>query len=103
MSIQFVAGKLKGEERKAIIQGVQKQLQEAALGAIKPLLTAFCEEEQTAKLGREKGSPRRVSGQVREIDWQCGHCGCRDANQFTRDGHYRRSARDGVGTCTLQV
>ena len=41
MSIQFVAGKLKGEERKAIIQGVQKQMQEAALGAIKPLLTEF--------------------------------------------------------------
>lgn len=91
MSRQFLPGKLKGEERQEIIQEVQKQLQEAVIGAIKPLLRDFCEEEQTAKLGREKGSPRRVSGQAREIDWQCGHCGCRDANQFTRDGHYRRS------------
>ncbi len=41
MSIQFVAGKLKGDERKAIIQGVQKQLQVAVLEAIKPLLTEF--------------------------------------------------------------
>ena len=54
MSRQFVAGKLKGEERKAIIQGVQKHMQEAALGAIKPLLTQFCEEELTVKLGRGK-------------------------------------------------
>ena len=38
MSIQFVAGKLKGEDRKAIIQEVQKQVQEAALGAIRPRL-----------------------------------------------------------------
>ena len=57
MSRQFVAGKLKGEERKAIIQGVQKQMQEAALGAIKPLLTEFCEEELTVKLGRGKREP----------------------------------------------
>src|SRR5260370_42602431 len=95
MSIQFVAGKLKGEERKAIIQGVQKQMQEAALGAIKPLLTEFCEEELTVKLGRGKREPRRVGGQAREIDWQGGQCGCRHANQFTRDGHYRRALEKG--------
>jgi putative transposase len=97
MSIQFLPGELKGEERKAIIQGVQKQLHEAVIGAIRPLLTEFCEEELTAKLGREKGEPRRVSGQAREIEWQCGHCGCRDANQFTRDGHYRRALETGWG------
>ena len=91
MSIQFVAGKLKGDERKAIIQGVQKQMQEAVLGAIKPLLTEFCEEELTVKLGRGKRESRRVGGQAREIEWQCGHCGCRDANHFTRDGHYQRA------------
>jgi hypothetical protein len=50
MSIQFLAGKLKGEDRKAIIQ-------EAALGAIRPLLTEFCEEELTVKLGRRKREP----------------------------------------------
>src|SRR5712691_96705 len=97
MSVQFMAGKLKGEERKAIIQGVQKQMQEAALGAIKPLLTEFCEEELTVKLGRGKREPRRVSGQAREIDWQCGQCGCRDANQFMRDGQYRRGLSTGWG------
>ena len=91
MSIQCVVGKLKGEERKAIIQGVQKQMQEAALGAIKPLLTEFCEEELTVKLGREKREPRRVGGESREIEWQCGTCGCRDANHFTRDGQDRRA------------
>ena len=97
MSIQFLPGKLEGQERKEVIQEVQKHLQEAAIGAIRPLLTEFCEEEQKAKLGREKRSPRRVSEQAREIDWQCGHCGCRDANQFTRDGHYRRSLETGWG------
>jgi hypothetical protein len=92
-----MVGKLKGEDRKAIIQGVQKHMQEAALGAIKPLLTEFCEEELTVKLGRGKREPRRVSGQTREIDWQCGNCGSRDANQFTRDGHYRRTLETGWG------
>lgn len=97
MSIQFVAGKLEGEERKAILQAVQKQLQEAALRAIRPLLTEFCEAEVTAKLGRGKGVPRQVSEQACEIDWQCRYCGCRDANQFTRDGHYRRALETGWG------
>jgi hypothetical protein len=97
MSIQFLSGKLQGEERKTIVQRVQKELKEAAMGAIKPLLTAFCEEEVTAQLGRGPRRCRQVSGQVREIDWQCGHCGCRDANQFTRDGHYRRALETGWG------
>jgi len=97
MSIQFVAGKLEGETRKALIQSVQRQLQEAAIGAIRPLLTEFCEAEVSAKLGREKRIPRRVSLEMREIDWQCGQCGCRDANQFTRDGHYRRALETGWG------
>jgi putative transposase len=97
MSIHFLPGRLEGQERKTIIQTVQKQLQEAAIEAIKPLLTQFCEEEVTAKLGRGQRHPRRVSGQTREIDWQCGHCGCRDANHFTRDGHYRRALETGWG------
>jgi putative transposase len=91
MSIQFSQGKLQGQERKQIIEEVQKQLQTAAVAAITTVLEAFLEAEVTAKLGREKGEPRRVSGQVREIDWACRQCGCRDANQFTRDGHYRRA------------
>ncbi len=97
MSIQFLSGKRKGEERKRIIQAVQKRLQEAAREAIRPLLTQFCEAEVTAKLGRERGEPRRVSGHAHQIDWQCVHCGCRDANQFTRDGHYRRALETGWG------
>ncbi len=97
MSIQFTQGKLKGEERKAVIEEIQKQLQEAALAVISSLLTLFLEEELTVKLGRAKDEPRRVSLQAREIDWQCGQCGCRDANQFTRDGHYRRALATGWG------
>ncbi len=38
-----------------------------------------------------------MSGQPRPVDWQCGSCGCRDANQFTRDGHYRRHLETGWG------
>src|SRR5207237_8084806 len=87
MSIQFTQGKLKGQERKVVIEEIQQQLHEAALAVISSLLTLFLEEELTAKLGREKGEPRRVRVPAREIDWQCGQCGCRDANQFTRDGH----------------
>jgi hypothetical protein len=38
-----------------------------------------------------------MSGQPRKVDWQCGHHGCQDANQFIRDGHYRRSLETGRG------
>lgn len=104
MSIQFAQGKLKGQERKAVIQEIQKQLQEAAVAVISSLLTLFLEEELTAKLGRHKGEPRRVSSQARLIDWQCGECRCQDANQFTRDGHYRRALATSWGQVeALQV
>ena len=72
-------------------------MQEAALAAITHVLEAFLEAEVTAKLGREKGEPRRVSRQAREIDWACGYCGGPDANQFTRDGHYLRALDTGWG------
>lgn len=97
MSIRFSQGKLQGEERRTIVQEVQRQAKIAVLQAIRPILRGFLEEEVTAKLGREKGEVRRVSGQAREIDWQCGHCDCRDANHFTRDGHDRRSLVTGWG------
>ena len=97
MSLRFSQGKLQGEERKSILQEVQTQAKAAALEAIRPVLSAFLEAELTAKLGRGKREPRRVSGQPRLIDWQCRSCGCHDANQFTRDGHYRRSLETGWG------
>ena len=97
MSIRFTQGKLQGQERSQVIQEVQKQAKAAAIAAIQPVITAFLEAEQTAKLGREKGQSRRVSAQPREIDWHCGQCGCRDAHQFTRDGHYRRALATGWG------
>ncbi len=87
MSIAFSSGKLQGQKRKEILQAVQEQAKVAACAAIKPILEAFLEAEVSAKLGREKGESRRISGQERQIDWQCGYCGCTDANQFTRDGH----------------
>jgi hypothetical protein len=97
MSIQFSPGKLRGQERREVVQAVQKHMQAVALQAITEVLMAFLEEEVTAKLGREKGKPRQVSSQAREIDWRCTNCGCRDANQFTRDGHYRRNLETGWG------
>jgi putative transposase len=45
-----------------------------------------------------------MSSQPRPIDWQCAHCGCTDANQFIRDGHYRRRLETGWGHLeTLRV
>src|SRR5258708_39497297 len=90
MSIRFSHGKLQGAERTRVLQEVKRQAKTAALVAIKPVLSTFLEEEVAVKLGRQKGEARRASAQAREIDWQCGQCGCHDANQFTRDGHYRR-------------
>jgi hypothetical protein len=97
MTIHFSVGKLKREEREAIVREVQRQAKAAACQAVKALLEALLEAEVTAKLGREKGVMRHVSAQPREIDWQCGHCGCRDANQMLRDGHYQRSLQTGWG------
>jgi putative transposase len=100
MSIAFSSGKLQGQERKTILQVVQEQAKVAACAAIKPILEAFLEAEVRAKLGREKGENRRISGEPRLIDWQCGFCGCTDANAFLRDGHYRRQLETGWGHLT---
>jgi len=97
MSITFSQGKLQADERKTILQIVQKQAKAAALEAIRPVLREFLEAEVTGKLGRVKGVPRQVSSTERPIDWQCASCGCSDANQFTRDGHYRRNLETGWG------
>ena len=97
MSITFSQGKLQGDERKTIIQAVQKQAKAAALQAIRPVLKGFLEAEVTVKLGREKGAPRQVSSTERPIDWACACCGCADANQFTRDGQDLRSLETGWG------
>jgi hypothetical protein len=97
MSISFSQGKLQADERKTILQTVQKQAKAAALHAIRPVLKGFLEAEVTAKLGRAKGVPRQISSTVRPIDWQCTSCGCRDANQFTRDGRDFRNLETGWG------
>jgi hypothetical protein len=96
-NITSSTAKINGQERKNIIHKVQAQLQQAALAAIKPLLTAFLEEEVTLKLNRPKSAARKVEPTPRPVDWACRSCGCRDANQFTRDGHYQRSLETGWG------
>jgi putative transposase len=104
MSIQFSQAKLKAEERKAILQAIESQMQQVIIEAVTQVLQEFLEQEVTIKLGRAKRSPRRITSQPRPIDWQCAHCGCSDAHQFTRDGHYRRSLETGWGHLdTLQV
>jgi putative transposase len=97
MSIPFSQGKLRGEERRKVVEAVQKHIQTTVLEAVRPVLTTFLEEEVTTKLGRGKGILRQVSQQPREIDWKCVNCGCCDANQFIRDGHYRRDLQTGWG------
>jgi Transposase, Mutator family len=90
MSIPFSQGKIQGKERKEVLQAVQGQAKAAACEGIRSVLQEFLDVEVRAKLGREKGESRHSSGQPREIDWQCRHCGCQDGNQFIRDGHSRR-------------
>lgn len=97
MSIAFSQAKLKGEERRAILQAIQTQMQQVIIDGVTLVLQEFLEQEVTTKLGRSKRSPRRVSSQARPIDWHCAFCGCTDANQFTRDGHSRRSLETGWG------
>ncbi len=97
MTIQVVGGKVKGEERQALLEAVYKQAKGVARQAVKTVIEEVLEQETTSILGREKGQGRRVSSQVREMVWQCGHCGNRDANRVTRDGHDRRSLQTGWG------
>jgi|SRR5882762_868246 len=97
MSITISTAHIQGKERKEIIQAVQKQIKEAVLQATQQIIMTCLEMEVTGKLGREKGDQRRESGQPRQIDWKCAHCGCQDANQFTRDGHYRRTLETELG------
>lgn len=80
-----------------MLQSVQEQAKVTIRAAIRPVLEEFLEAEVTAKLGREKGEDRRIRSQPPQIDWQCGKCGCADANQFIRDGHYRRGLATGWG------
>lgn len=97
MSIPVSVASIHGKERKEIIENVQKQSKEAAWQASKQVLMACLEAQVPAKGGREKGRPRLVSGQRREIDWKCGQCGGQDANQFTRDGHDQRTLETELG------
>src|SRR5437763_3300372 len=97
MSITFSVGKLKAEERRAIVQAIETQMQQVIIDGVTQVLQEFLEQEVTTKLGRAIRSPRQVSSQPHPIDWHCAYCGCNDANQFTRDGHYRRSLETGWG------
>ena len=97
MSIAFSAGKLKAEERRAILQAIESQMQQVIIDGVTQVLQEFLEQEVTIKLGRAKRNPRRMSSQARPIDWQWAHGGCSDANQFTRDSHDRRSLETGWG------
>ncbi len=98
MTIHFGQGKLEEPERQAILEEVYQRAKGAATAAVKAVVEALLEAEVTAKLGREKGAVRHISGQPREVDWVCGQCGCADAQHFTRDGHYRRSLQTGWGS-----
>ena len=98
MSIQFSQGKLQDQEQKTMLEQIQHHMQIAALGAVRAVATDMLETEVTAKLGREKGQPRVATDHPREIDWKCGNCGCSDADQFIRDGHYQRELQTGWGT-----
>lgn len=97
MSITVSTARIKGKEREEIIEEVQKQIKEAALQASGQVVMSCLEAEVTAQLGREKGVPRKSAEHPREIDWKCAYCGCQDANQFTRDGHYQRTLETKLG------
>jgi transposase-like protein len=97
MSIPISVESIQGKQRKEIIEEIQRQAKKAALYAIKQVLEAGLEAEVESQLGRKKGEPRRMSSQEQKSDWKCGHCGCQDANQFHRDGHYRRDLETAWG------
>jgi hypothetical protein len=68
MSRAFSAGKLKAEERRAILQAIESQMQQVIIDGVTMVLQEFLEQEVTTKLGRAIRSPRRISSQARPID-----------------------------------
>jgi 23S rRNA maturation mini-RNase III len=54
MSIPFSQGKLRGEERRKVVEAVQKQIQATVIEAVRPMITAVLEEEVTTKRGAWK-------------------------------------------------
>jgi transposase-like protein len=97
MSIHISAESIQGKQQKEIIKEIKQKAKEAALYAVKEVLEAGLEAEVEHQLGRKKGGTRCISSQPRQSEWRCGHCGCQDANQFLRDGHYRRNLETGWG------
>jgi len=91
MSIHISVESLQGKQRKDIVKDIQQRAKKEALLGVKEVLEAGLEAEVEDVLGRKKGGTRRISSQPRQIAWICGHCGCQDANQFLRDGHYKRN------------
>lgn len=97
MSIHISVESIQGKQRKDIIQEIQQRAKKEALLVIKEVFEAGLEAEVEDLLGRKKGATRWISSHPRQRAWKCGHCGCQDANQFLRDGHYKRNAGDGMG------
>src|SRR5689334_13981087 len=97
MSIHISVESIQGKQRKEILEEIKQRAKEAALHVIKEVIEAGLEAEVEDQLGRKKGETRRISRQPRQIEWRCGYCGCQDANQFLRDGHYRRNLETGWG------
>ena len=91
MSIHISVESIQGKQRKDIVKEIQRRAKKEALQAVKEVLEAGLEAEVEEALGRKKGGTRWISSQPRQIAWACGHCGCQDANQFLRDGHYKRN------------
>jgi hypothetical protein len=54
MSRAFSQAKLKGEERRAILQTIQTQMQQVIIDGVTQVLQEFLEQEVTTKLGRPK-------------------------------------------------
>jgi hypothetical protein len=97
MSIHISVESIQGKERKEVLEEIKCQAKKAALHVIKEVIEAGLEAEVEHQLGRKKGGTRCISRQPRQSEWRCGHCGCQDANQFLRDGHYRRNLETGWG------
>ena len=54
MSRAFSQAKPKGEERRAILQAIETQMQQVIIDGVTQVLQEFLEQEVTTKLGRPK-------------------------------------------------
>jgi putative transposase len=87
--------------RREYVEKLITQINERVRWMAERCIEEALEGEVTSLLGREWYERRRPRGE--ETEAQCNRCGSRDAQDFRRDGHYRRYLDTAWGRLKIRV